>query len=142
LIKFSVDRHFIYLTPRNDEHQEQLQSYYKMTEEDLEEITKEWSVDLLVSEQIQQTFQTSTAQKLRRIHLGPVRQRKQRRQRKMKEIQDVDSRSVRMASITPDQGGNDEDFEEVEQKPRRRSKEKKGFTFRTCLPEEVESTCD
>jgi hypothetical protein len=44
-----VDCHFIYLTPRIDEHQEQLQSHYKMTEEDLEEITKEWSVDLLVS---------------------------------------------------------------------------------------------
>jgi hypothetical protein len=49
LIKFSADRHFIYLTPRTDELQEQLQSYYKMTEEDLEEITKEWSTDLLVS---------------------------------------------------------------------------------------------
>jgi hypothetical protein len=49
LIKFSANRHFIYLTPRADEHQEQLQSYYKLTEEDLEEITKEWSVNLLVS---------------------------------------------------------------------------------------------
>jgi hypothetical protein len=44
-----VDRHFIYLTPRVDEHQEQLQSYYKLTKEDLEEITKEWSADLLVA---------------------------------------------------------------------------------------------
>jgi hypothetical protein len=48
LIKFSVDHHFIYLTPCDDEHQEQLQSYYKSTEEDLEEITKEWSEVLLV----------------------------------------------------------------------------------------------
>jgi hypothetical protein len=44
-----VDHHFIYLTPHADEHQEQLQSYYKLTKEDLEEITKEWSADLLVS---------------------------------------------------------------------------------------------
>jgi hypothetical protein len=44
-----MDGHFIYLTPRVDEHQEQLQSYYKLTEEDLEEITKEWSADILVS---------------------------------------------------------------------------------------------
>jgi hypothetical protein len=36
LINFSMDRHFIYRTPRADEHQEQLQSYYKLTEEDLE----------------------------------------------------------------------------------------------------------
>jgi hypothetical protein len=49
LIKFNVDRHFIYLTPRADEQEEQLQSYYKMIEEDLEEITNEWLVDLLVS---------------------------------------------------------------------------------------------
>jgi hypothetical protein len=48
LIKFSVDHHFIYLTARVDENKEQLQSYYKLTEEDLEEITKEWSVDLLI----------------------------------------------------------------------------------------------
>jgi hypothetical protein len=48
LIKFSVDHHFIYLTPHVDEHQEQLQSYYKLTEEDLEEVTKEWSTNLLV----------------------------------------------------------------------------------------------
>ena len=48
-MKFSVDRHFIYLTPRVDEHQEQLQSYYKLTEEDLEEITKEWLAGLLIA---------------------------------------------------------------------------------------------
>jgi hypothetical protein len=48
LMKFSVDRHFIYITVRADEHKQQLQSYYKLMEDDLEEITKEWSVDLLV----------------------------------------------------------------------------------------------
>jgi hypothetical protein len=48
-MKFSVDRHFIYITACADEHKEQLQSYYKLTEEDLEEITKEWSTDLNIS---------------------------------------------------------------------------------------------
>jgi hypothetical protein len=48
LMKFCADRHFIYLTARADEHKEQLQSYYKLTEEDLEEITKDWSTDLLI----------------------------------------------------------------------------------------------
>jgi hypothetical protein len=43
-----VDYHFIYLTRCTDEHQEQLQFYYKITKEDLEEITKEWSEDLLI----------------------------------------------------------------------------------------------
>jgi hypothetical protein len=47
-MKFNVDRHFIYITARTDGHKKQLQSYHKMTEEDLEEITKEWSVDLLI----------------------------------------------------------------------------------------------
>jgi hypothetical protein len=32
LMKFNVDRHFIYIIARADEHKEQLQSYYKMTE--------------------------------------------------------------------------------------------------------------
>jgi hypothetical protein len=31
-----------------NEHKEVLQSYYKLTEEDLEEITKEWHVELLI----------------------------------------------------------------------------------------------
>jgi hypothetical protein len=49
LIKFSADRHFIYLAAHTDENKEQLQYYYKLTKEDLEEITKEWSTDLLIT---------------------------------------------------------------------------------------------
>ena len=41
-VKFHADKHFIYIIVRGDEHKEVLQSYYKLTEEDLEEITKEW----------------------------------------------------------------------------------------------------
>jgi hypothetical protein len=48
LMKFNVDRHFTYITTRADEHKHQLQSYYKLTKDDLEEITKEWSANLLV----------------------------------------------------------------------------------------------
>jgi hypothetical protein len=47
-MKFNADRHFIYITVRADEHQEQLQSYYKLTKDDLEDIAKEWSTDLLI----------------------------------------------------------------------------------------------
>jgi hypothetical protein len=36
LMKFNIDRHFIYITVRTDEHKQQLQSYYKLTEEDLD----------------------------------------------------------------------------------------------------------
>jgi hypothetical protein len=48
LMKFSADCHFIYITVHADGHKQQLQSYYKMTKDELEEITKEWSTNLLV----------------------------------------------------------------------------------------------
>jgi hypothetical protein len=41
LMKFRVDRNFTYITARIDESKEEIQFYYKLTEEDLEEITKE-----------------------------------------------------------------------------------------------------
>jgi hypothetical protein len=41
-------RHFIYITARRDESKEELQSYYKLTDEDMEEITKEWPAKFLV----------------------------------------------------------------------------------------------
>jgi hypothetical protein len=47
-VKFRADRHFIYITTQRDEHKEELQSYYKLTEEDMEEITKKWPADLLI----------------------------------------------------------------------------------------------
>ena len=46
--KFRVDKHFIYITTHEDEHKEELWSYYKLTEEDMEEITKEWPVNFLI----------------------------------------------------------------------------------------------
>jgi hypothetical protein len=48
LMKFNADQHFIYITVHTDEQKKQLQSYYKLMEEDLEEITKDWLVDLLI----------------------------------------------------------------------------------------------
>jgi hypothetical protein len=41
IMKFHADRHFIYITAHAEEHKEELQSYYKLTEEDLDEITKD-----------------------------------------------------------------------------------------------------
>jgi hypothetical protein len=48
LAKFYADRHFIYITMCGDENKEEMQSYYKLTEEDMEEITKEWSKEFLI----------------------------------------------------------------------------------------------
>ena len=47
-MKFYADRNFIYITTQVDEHKEELHLYYKLMEEDLEEITKDWSADLLI----------------------------------------------------------------------------------------------
>jgi hypothetical protein len=48
LEKFHADRHFIYITAHRDESKEELQSYYKLNDEDMEEITKEWPAEFLV----------------------------------------------------------------------------------------------
>jgi hypothetical protein len=48
LSKFHADRHFIYITTHGDENKEEVQSYYKMTKEDMEEITNEWPTKFLV----------------------------------------------------------------------------------------------
>jgi hypothetical protein len=47
LAKFCADRHFIYITACRDESKEELQSYYKLIDEDMEEITKEWPAKFL-----------------------------------------------------------------------------------------------
>jgi hypothetical protein len=47
-VKFCTDRHFIYINVHRDKHKEYVQSYYKLTEEDMEEITKEWPEELPV----------------------------------------------------------------------------------------------
>jgi hypothetical protein len=45
--KFRTDPHFIYITMLRDENKEELQSYYKVTDEDMEQITKEWTEEFL-----------------------------------------------------------------------------------------------
>ena len=47
-MKFHGDKHFIYIIAHREEQKEVPHSYYRITEEDLEEITKEWPVDLLI----------------------------------------------------------------------------------------------
>jgi hypothetical protein len=48
LMKFSAECYFIYIIAHTDGNKQQLQSYYKLMEDDLEEITKEWSMNLLI----------------------------------------------------------------------------------------------
>jgi hypothetical protein len=103
-MNFSADRHFIYITTRDDEHKKQLQSYYKLTEEDLEEITKEWLVDLLIP---------SNPMELSDVD-SPEATQDTPRPRKMKnpeEVHDADITSMRTSSILLDEGGDGEDIE-------------------------------
>jgi hypothetical protein len=48
ILKFWEDRDFIYVTVCRGEHKEDIQSYYKLTEEYMEEITKEWTEKILI----------------------------------------------------------------------------------------------
>ena len=112
LMKFSVECHFIYLTPRADEHQEQLQSYYKLIEEVLEEITKEWLVDLLVAADPADISDISSPE-VAQDTPGSSKMQKTKKTKEMKkteEVQDVDSFSIRKTSIALDEEGNDEDL--------------------------------
>jgi hypothetical protein len=110
-MKFSVDHHFIYITACADEHKQQLQSYYKMTEDDLEEITKEWSLNLLVPADPAELSDIDSPEAMHDTP-GPSKTKKN------EEAQDVDSTSVKTASISPEQGGDGREIDgtEVEQK--------------------------
>jgi hypothetical protein len=48
IAKFYADRHFIYITACRDESKEKLQSYYKLTDDNMEQITKEWPEEFLI----------------------------------------------------------------------------------------------
>jgi hypothetical protein len=102
-MKFSMDHHFTYITAHGDEHKQQLQSYYKLTEDDLEEITKEWSADLLVAvdpvdmsdEEIPEAMSDTP---------GPSKTKKD------DEVEDVPSMSTKTTSISPAQGGDGDEL--------------------------------
>jgi hypothetical protein len=110
LMKFSADHHFIYITTCTDEHKQQLQSYYKLTEEDIEEITKDWSADLLIPANPAELSDVDSPEAAQDTP-GPSKTKKP------EEVHDVDSASVRTASITPDEGDDGEEIEgtEIEQ---------------------------
>jgi hypothetical protein len=96
-MKFNMDHHFIYIIVYIDEHKQQLQSYYKMIEEELEEITKDWSADLLIPVDPVEIYDIECPETVQDT-LGPSRMKK------TKEIQDLDSASMKTASISAEQG--------------------------------------
>jgi hypothetical protein len=107
LMKFSVDHHFIYITVRADEHKQQPQSYYKLTEDDLEEINKEWSANLLI---LENPMEISDIDSPKEAHdtLGPIKTKKN------EDAQDVSSTSAKTTYISPKKGGDGEEIEGTE----------------------------
>jgi hypothetical protein len=80
-------------------------------EEDLEEITKEWSADLLIPTNPAEISDIDNPETMQDTP-GPSRTKK------TEEVQGLDSASVKTASISPEQGGDGEELDdkEVEQK--------------------------
>jgi hypothetical protein len=112
LMKFSVDRHFIYITVHADGNKQQMQSYYKLMEDDLEEITKEWLADLLVPTDLAKMSDVDspdTAQDTTRPS----------KIKKTKEVNDLDNASVKTASISAEQGGDGREIDGVEVEPKK-----------------------
>jgi hypothetical protein len=106
LMKFHTNRHFIYITAREDEHKGELQWYYKQIEEDLEEITKDWSVDFLIHADPAEMFdyELDSLEATHKEHDTP----RTIRRKKTEEVQDLSNASEKTASISPSRGGDDE----------------------------------
>jgi hypothetical protein len=105
-MKFNMDRQFIYITVCINENHQQLQSYYKLTEDYLEEITKECLVDFLVPTDPADMFNVDSPE------TTPDTARP-RKIKKTEEVNDLDNASIKTASISVEQGG---DGPKVEQK--------------------------
>jgi hypothetical protein len=79
-----------------------------MTEEDLEEITKEWLVDLLVPEDPAEMSDIDSPRTMQDTP-EPSKTKKAKSTKKTEEVQDVDNLSVRMTSITLDEASDEEE---------------------------------
>jgi hypothetical protein len=116
LMKFCADRHFIYITTHTNEHKEKLQSYDKIIEEDLEEITKDWLAELLIPTNLTKMLYLELMGSPETTHEtkdtpGP------NRRKKTQEVQKLSSALEETASVSPGRGGNDEaDQEETNEK--------------------------
>jgi hypothetical protein len=106
-VKFHADRHFIYTTAHGDEHKEVLHSYYKLTEEDLEEITKEWPTNLLIPVDPAELFDPELFRSPVVTCEGYDTPRTSRR-KKIEEVQKMNITLEETTSESPSGGGDDE----------------------------------
>jgi hypothetical protein len=112
-MKFSADRHFTYITTCADEHKQQLQSYYKLTKDDLEEITKEWSTELLVAADPTDMYNVDSPKAMSDIP-------RPHNPKKDVEVQDIHNTSTKIASLSPVKGGDEEELGGIEVEQRKR----------------------
>jgi hypothetical protein len=99
-MKLHTDQHFIYITACADEHKEDLHSYYKLTEEDLEEINKDWSEDLLISSdptKMSDPKLIGSSEATHKEHDTPGTSRR----KKTEEVKNLGSASDETTSISP-----------------------------------------
>jgi hypothetical protein len=114
LANFYTDRHFIYIIVREDEHKEELQSYYKLTEEDMEEITKEWPVEFLIPVEQIELYEPNLIGSpvvTREEHSTPNNNKK----KKKEEVHELSSASKETTPDSPEGGGGDEVYKEEDE---------------------------
>jgi hypothetical protein len=113
LAKFRADRHFIYIIARRDESKEELQSYYKLTDEDMEEITKEWPTEFLVPVEDAELFDLDIIGSPLVTQTEYDGQSSANKKKKKEEVQDIetdeeDNASDESRHESPIGGGGDE----------------------------------
>jgi hypothetical protein len=114
LVKFHTDHHFIYITMCRDESKEELWYYYKLIEEDMEEITKEWPAKFLVpvgDEKLSHLDLIGSIVVTKTEYDGPSSAKKNK---KKEEVQDIGIASEETAADSPRGGGGEEVNQEEE----------------------------
>jgi hypothetical protein len=106
-VKFHTDRHFIYITVHGYKHKEEMQSYYKLTKEDMEEITKEWLAKFLIPIDQAELSEPDLIRILVVTHEEYDAPNSSRRKKK-EEVHDLNSASEETASDSPRGEGDDE----------------------------------
>jgi hypothetical protein len=119
LAKFHADCHFIYITVCQDISKEELQSYYKLINEYMEEITKEWLTKFLVpveKTELSNPDIIGSPLVTRMEYDGPSSTKKKNKKEEVKDIdsEGKDSASKETAPDSPGGGGGNEVNQEEE----------------------------
>jgi hypothetical protein len=144
LAKFHADRHFIYITARRDESKEELQSYYKLTDEDMEEITKEWPAEFLVpveDAELSDPDIIGSPLVTRVEHDGQTSAKKKKKKEEVQNIEtdEEDNASEESRPDSPTGGGGDE-VKSRRRRGRRRKSRKGEVTPPKDPPTEAETS--